>query len=883
MIAAKVVVAVFAAISACINDSITSWERFWFTPIDSFHLCVARVLAGGMLMYSHLVWGLHFDAFFGDLGFNNSALVKSLQEGGYAMSFWWYVPEDWKFLVHISCCFVIFSFFVGLFTRVTSVLSWVIAVSYAHRAMLANFGLDQILCMLVMYLMLSPCAASLSVDALIRNWRGKSQPTASVMANVASRLIQLHLCVIYVFAGLSKLQGETWWRGDAVWNALANYEYQSLDMTFLAAWPIATHALSLGTIMWEVSFCLLVWNRRLRPIVLLAGLGMHVGIGAVMGMWTFGLAMTFAYLSFADGRWLRSVMLPRSLSFEQALLPSITGGNAAPVLVLVCKTTRIRNILVNYFEKREETVFWVDDLPKALDLCQRINPVVICIEAPRDIREWIAKFRAVNSRVMFVVQSDESIDGSRCLTVPLNCTCRTLRQACESLLGRPMIKKLTPGFGEVCVMQGGTEKIDFASPYVEVPASEAGYFEPKEADKFCDGSDGQDSGAGVRGGAALKSLTLIAFLFLTGCGSRFVDVDAGLNRAAALNDLGRYDESIAILTDKSLSQVKNPRLHYLQGIAFEHLAQFEEAVDAYSQCLVVDPNYTDALNNRAVVYGKLKRLDDAINDLIQAVGSNPNDALAWTNLGLAYHEKGLYQEAISQYVEAERRAKLAQTPFQAGNAYLAMGQNQEAAQEFARAIERDAAYAQAHMNLAIALYRLNRTDEALKTLLTAESLDADMSLAAVAQNLRELLGRTTLDSKAEKRICDWLSANGWEITSANGTPCSFRAQRLPVAGDPAAVEAGGVPLPPDDFVGIVLVKPPNEEVSCDYKVVEYTRENAGQVYCWFVLDREKLAIDSSSGGQVPPSLVTANYDWRPDRQHLTPQRVTLKFTVDNPR
>ena len=56
-------------------------------------------------------------------------------------------------------------------------------------------------------------------------------------ANFALRLIQVHMCIIYFFAGISKLQGAPWWNGEAMWLAFGNLEYQSADMTWLAWHP----------------------------------------------------------------------------------------------------------------------------------------------------------------------------------------------------------------------------------------------------------------------------------------------------------------------------------------------------------------------------------------------------------------------------------------------------------------------------------------------------------------------------------------------------------------------------------------------------------------------------------------------------------------------
>ena len=109
----------------------------------------------------------------------------------------------------------------------------------------ALFGLDQINVMLTLYLAIGPSGAALSLDRwLARRRGGPSAPAASSAANLALRLIQVHMCVIYLFAGISKLQGQSWWTGEAMWRAFANLEYQSLDMTWLAWHPWIVNAMS---------------------------------------------------------------------------------------------------------------------------------------------------------------------------------------------------------------------------------------------------------------------------------------------------------------------------------------------------------------------------------------------------------------------------------------------------------------------------------------------------------------------------------------------------------------------------------------------------------------------------------------------------------------
>ncbi|MDX1965766.1 MAG: tetratricopeptide repeat protein, partial [Planctomycetaceae bacterium] len=123
-------------------------------------------------------------------------------------------------------------------------------------------------------------------------------PQRQVAANIAARLVQVHMAIVYLYAGLGKLKGDAWWDGTAVWMAAANYEYQSGDLTWMAWYPYVPQFVTIFTVAWEVTFFLLVWRTRWQLWVLVCGVLMHLGIGAFLGMWTFGLIMIVTYVSF---------------------------------------------------------------------------------------------------------------------------------------------------------------------------------------------------------------------------------------------------------------------------------------------------------------------------------------------------------------------------------------------------------------------------------------------------------------------------------------------------------------------------------------------------------------------------------------------------------
>lgn len=286
------------------GETLDGWNRFWFTPSQPHTLALIRILGGSMLLYTHFVWSLDLIAFFGPDAWITADTIRELHRGSTAWSYLWYVESSgllWT--LHIMALAVIAMFTLGLFTRVTSVLTWLITLAYCHRMHGALFGLDQVNAMIAMYCMLGPCGAVYSLDAWRRKRSSRERDQASqasVAANVAIRLLQLHMCVIYLFGGIAKMRGVMWWDGNATWFAVSNLEYQSIDMTWLVHYPILIALLTHVTVFWETFYCALVWPRATRPIVLFLAVCVHGGIALFLGMITFGLAMIIGNLAFVS-------------------------------------------------------------------------------------------------------------------------------------------------------------------------------------------------------------------------------------------------------------------------------------------------------------------------------------------------------------------------------------------------------------------------------------------------------------------------------------------------------------------------------------------------------------------------------------------------------
>lgn len=276
------------------------WNRFWFIPRAVDTLAIMRILVGSLLFYTHAVWTIDLATFFsGDTIIPADYRAVLGVRTGFAWShFDWIVSPVWMWSSHIAALIVLALFTVGFWTRATSIAAFLIVVSYANRATGALFGLDQINAFLTLYLAISNCGAKYSIDHWISQRKGQGRAVATVANNIATRLMQLHICIVYLFAGLGKLQGASWWNGEAVWGTIASYEYQTLDLTWMSGCMWLVNIMTYVAVSWEFSYAFLIWPKLTRPIVLSIAVLIHLGIGLGMGMLTFGLIMLCGNLAF---------------------------------------------------------------------------------------------------------------------------------------------------------------------------------------------------------------------------------------------------------------------------------------------------------------------------------------------------------------------------------------------------------------------------------------------------------------------------------------------------------------------------------------------------------------------------------------------------------
>ena len=263
---------------------IRAWDRWAFTPVDTAPMAALRVVVGLLTIGWTLSLLPDAETFLG-----SSGLQRDLPEmsGGA-----WVVPLGEPRLVLAVLLAAAVALTLGWRTRVASVLVAVLLLAVQRRdPFVLNSG-DLLLRQLAFFVMLMPAGETWSLDARRRGFERLRAPWAL-------RLLQLQLSAVYLSTVWQKVRGETWNDGTAVSYAwrIEDLERFALPSALTESVLVANLA-TYGTLALELALAVLVWNRAARPYVLLAGVGLHLGIDVALRVGFFSATVLVCYLSF---------------------------------------------------------------------------------------------------------------------------------------------------------------------------------------------------------------------------------------------------------------------------------------------------------------------------------------------------------------------------------------------------------------------------------------------------------------------------------------------------------------------------------------------------------------------------------------------------------
>jgi hypothetical protein len=119
--------------------------------------------------------------------------------------------------------------------------------------------------------------------------RVSDEPTS--LARLGLRVLQLHLCIVYLSSGIEKATGEQWWNGEAIWRSVTRPDLATFDLTTLAQFPLVAMLLCWGTLVVEIGYPAMIWHRWTKLPWAAATIGLHAGIAIFLGLWSFAALM----------------------------------------------------------------------------------------------------------------------------------------------------------------------------------------------------------------------------------------------------------------------------------------------------------------------------------------------------------------------------------------------------------------------------------------------------------------------------------------------------------------------------------------------------------------------------------------------------------------
>ena len=260
---------------------------------------------------------------------------------------------------------------VGLFTRTATLIVavfglywWGLGYSFgqAHHEKIS-------LAFALMVLPLSPCGARVSVDALIRRWRGKSTPERSDLATWPLRLVQVSVALAYLFAGGSKIliSGFEWMNGYTL-QAIMSNEVDPMARA-IADNVVVAQVASIAVITLQATFPLVFLHRHLRWIYVPGTVAFHLGAWVTMNpgpYYTLWLTTTATFFRIdrvpsvlranwrAGHRVRGAVQTAALIAFGALCIWIMIGGNPPVLRYLLVAAGVVASVLLVNFVIRED-------------------------------------------------------------------------------------------------------------------------------------------------------------------------------------------------------------------------------------------------------------------------------------------------------------------------------------------------------------------------------------------------------------------------------------------------------------------------------------------------------------------------------------------------
>jgi hypothetical protein len=180
-----------------------------------------------------------------------------------------------------------FCLLAGVVTRPAAITAWFLHLCSVKSTGSLTYGVDNFTTIGLFYLMIAPLPDRWALDSRIWKARDKDRH----LQGLHRRVLQVHMCLIYFFGGITKCAGAGWWDGMSVWRALTRPPFNIISPEVVVSWKYFFPVMGVFVCIMETGYSLFIWPKRTRSLWLCAIVAMHIAIGFFLGMYLFALVM----------------------------------------------------------------------------------------------------------------------------------------------------------------------------------------------------------------------------------------------------------------------------------------------------------------------------------------------------------------------------------------------------------------------------------------------------------------------------------------------------------------------------------------------------------------------------------------------------------------
>jgi hypothetical protein len=207
-------------------------------------------------------------------------------------------PKSKLFHKLIFVLFFIFGIFsiIGFITNISLLIFTIAFISIQSRIFtIIITGGDCIIRMMLFALIFIDCGSRYSIDGFL-GWSSNLE----YIDGWTIRLLQINICIIYLFSAIAKLNDKTWLGGNTVKYAIYSGTWGRRLFLNLRLKEWIWKSLTWSVLLFEYFAPILFGISELRIFAIIFGICFHLGTTIFMTIGSFGPIMILALLSFCN-------------------------------------------------------------------------------------------------------------------------------------------------------------------------------------------------------------------------------------------------------------------------------------------------------------------------------------------------------------------------------------------------------------------------------------------------------------------------------------------------------------------------------------------------------------------------------------------------------